>query len=218
VRALIFDFDGVLADTEGLHCAAFQAAAGSIGLAMTRDDYFRCFLGLPDRDCLNALCVRAGRQLTAAALDDLCARKRREFACLLPAAQLYTGVAGTLWRLHARFTLAIASGAYRDEIEPILLQAKVRQLFAAVVGAEDVRTGKPAPDPFLRALEEMRRRDAVLTAAACVVIEDSPNGIAAARTAGMRCVGVTTHHDRAALAADLVIEHVNQLRVEDLGA
>jgi HAD superfamily hydrolase (TIGR01509 family) len=217
VRALIFDFDGVLADTEVLHCAAFQAAAASVGLTMTRDDYFRCFLGLPDRDCLNALCVRAGRPLTVAALDDLCARKRKEFARLLPAARLYAGVADTLWHLHARFTLAIASGAYRDEIEPILQRAKVRQLFAAVVGAEDVRAGKPAPDPFLRALEEIGGRAGVLTAAECVVIEDSPNGIAAARTAGMRCVGVTTHHDRAALAADVVIGHVTQLRVEDLG-
>ena len=218
VRALIFDFDGVLADTEALHCAAFQAAAASIGLTMTRDEYFHCFLGLPDRDCLNALCVRAGRQLTAAALDELCARKRTEFAQLLPAAQLYAGVADSLSRLHAHFTLAIASGAFRDEIEPILLRAKVRQLFAAVVGAEDVRAGKPAPDPFLRALDEIRHGDPVLTAAACVVIEDSPNGVAAARAAGMRCVGVTTHHDRAALAADVVVEHVNQLRVEDLGA
>jgi beta-phosphoglucomutase len=218
VRALIFDFDGVLADTEALHCAAFRATAAGIGLAMTRDDYFRCFLGLPDRDCFTALCVRAGRQLAAAALDDLCARKRQEFARLQPAAQLYPGVAEALWRLHAHFTLAIASGAFRDEIEPILQRAQVRQLFAAVVGAEDVRAGKPAPDPFVRALEEIRLRVGTLSAAQCVVIEDSPNGIAAARTAGMRCIGVMTHHDRAALAADVVIEHVGQLRVEDLGA
>ena len=216
VRALIFDFDGVLADTEALHCAAFQATAASIGLTMARAEYFRCFLGLPDRECLDALCVRAGRQLTAAALDDLCARKRQEFARLLPAAQLYAGVADTLRRLHAHFVLAIASGAYRDEIEPILMRAQVRQLFAAVVGAEDVRAGKPAPDPFLRALEEIGGRAGTLTAAECVVIEDSPNGLAAARSAGMRCIGVTTHHEGAALAADAVIEHVNQLRVEDL--
>lgn len=218
VRALIFDFDGVLADTEALHCAAFQAVATGIGLTMTRDDYFQRFLGLPDRDCLAALCAGAGRQLTAAALDDLCARKRVEFARLAPSAQLYAGVANTVRRLHAHYILAIASGAFRDEIEPILERAQVRDLFSAVVGAEDVRAGKPAPDPFLHALRAIQRGgSAPIAPAECVVIEDSPNGIIAAHAAGMRCVGVTTHHDRAALhAADRVIENVTQLRAEDL--
>lgn len=218
VRALIFDFDGVLADTEALHCAAFQTVAVGIGLTLTRDDYFRRFLGLPDRDCLAALCAQAGRLTTPAELDELCVRKRTEFARLAPTAQLYTGVAGALRRLHAHWTLAIASGAFRDEIEPILERANVRQLFSAVVGAEDVRAGKPAPDPFLRALAAIRGGNGTpIAAAECVVIEDSPNGIIAARAAGMHCVAVTTHHERAALAgADAVIEHVSLLRVEDL--
>ena len=213
VRALIFDFDGVLADTEELHCAAFRAVAQTVGLTMSRDDYFRHFLGLPDRDCLAALGERAGRRLTSAELDDLCLRKRTEFARLSSAARLYDGVDETVRRLHAHFTLAIASGAFRDEIEPLLARAQVRDLFAAVIGAEDVHAGKPAPDPFLRALEAMRCDDRhLLVAAECLVIEDSPNGLIAARAAGMRCVGVTTHHDRAALqVADAVIEHVNEL-------
>ena len=220
VRALIFDFDGVLADTEALHCAAFQAVAGTIGVTLTRDDYFRRFLGLPDRACLAALCAGAGRRLGAGELDDLCARKCAAFARLVPTAQLYAGAADSVRRLHARVILAIASGAFRDEIEPILVRAAVRDLFTAVIGAEDVRAGKPAPDPFLRALDAIQRRDRTRIAAAeCVVIEDSPNGVIAAHAAGMRCVGVTTHHDRAALgAAEAVIEHVSQLRLEDLRA
>jgi len=218
VRALIFDFDGVLADTEGLHCAAFQAVAASVGLSLTEEQYLQRFLGLPDRACLAALCEHARRPVTSCELDDLCMRKRAEFARRLPAAQLYAGVAATVRRLHARYLLAIASGAFRDEIEPILLRADVRQLFCAVIGAEDVRAGKPAPEPFLRALQALPGgTGARIAAAECVVIEDSPNGLIAARAAGMRCVGVTTHHDRAALsAADAVIEHVNLLRVEDV--
>ena len=135
-------------------------------------------------------------------------------------AQLYPGVADTLRRLHAEFTLAIASGAFRDEIEPILERAGVRHLFAALVGADDVRTGKPSPEPFLRALEMIRHLNgATVAAGECMVIEDSPNGVQAARAAGMRCVAVTTHHDRAALAAaDTIIEHVTQLRPEDLAS
>jgi beta-phosphoglucomutase-like phosphatase (HAD superfamily) len=217
VRALIFDFDGVLADTEALHCAAFQAVAASAGLTMTRDDYFQRFLGLSDRDCLAALWACAGRPLTAETLDDLCTRKRGEFARLEPTAELYAGVADAVRRWHTHFILAVASGAFRDEIEPILQRAGVRDRFAAIIGAEDVRAGKPAPDPFLRALEAIQpRHGATISAAECVVIEDSPNGVIAARAAGMRCVAVTTHHERPALAAaDAVIAHVTELRVED---
>jgi len=214
VRALIFDFDGVLADTEELHCAAFQAAVASVGITLVRDDYFRRYLGLPDRDCLAALCAQAGRRVTPAEQEELFVRKRAAFAQVSQDAQLYPGVAETLRRLHPNFTLAIASGAFRDEIEPILRRAGVRDLFAVLVGADDVCTGKPSPEPFLRALEAIRHSNgATVAAAECMVIEDSPNGVRAARAAGMRCVAVTTHHDRAALAAaDAIIEHVTQLR------
>lgn len=217
MRAVIFDFDGVLADTEALHAAAFQATAAGDGIALTLDDYYHSFLGLPDRACLAKLYARAGRARTAAELDALVARKRAEFARLAPAAHLYDGVAALLRRLSPRYRLAVASGAFRDEIEPILDRGGVRPLFTALVGAEDVPRGKPAPDPFLSALAAMNAatRDQ-LRPADCVVVEDSPLGIAAARAAGMHCVGVTTHHPAAALAADTIVAHVGELRIEEL--
>jgi HAD superfamily hydrolase (TIGR01509 family) len=217
VQALIFDFDGVLADTEPLHCAAFQAAVGELGVHLTRAEYYARFLGLPDRACLTAVCAAAGKPADAGAIDALLERKRAAFARIAHDARLYPGVAAVLRRLHAHFILAIASGAFRDEIEPVLAHDAVRPLFTAVVGAEDVAAGKPAPDPFLHAWRAINRAhgDSV-PAAACVVIEDSPHGVAAARAAGMRCIAVTTHHGADTLAgADAVIAHVTQLRVED---
>jgi HAD superfamily hydrolase (TIGR01509 family) len=216
--AVLFDFDGVLADTEPLHCAAFAAVAGAAGLPFSRRDYYDRFLGLPDRACLAALHAAAGRPCSERELDALLARKRAEFARLAQDAALYDGVAATLRRLHAVFILAVASGAWRDEIEPILVRAQVRSLFAAIIGAEDVRAGKPAPDPFLRALEAINRRHGThLRPADCVVVEDAPLGIAAARAAGMACIAVTTHHDRTALAgADAFVADLNQLQPEDL--
>lgn len=218
IRAVIFDFDGVLADTEPLHCAAFQSVVAAVGVSLSRDDYFERFLGLPDRECLAAVCVRAGRVPSAAELDQLVARKRRRYAELARDATLHAGVADALRRLHPHFVLAIASGAFRDEIEPVLQRAQVRDLFSAVVGAEDVQAGKPAPDPFLHALREINRvNGGQLTAAECVVVEDSPNGIAAAHAAGMRCVAVTTSHQAVELAAaDAIVAHANRLRPEDL--
>jgi beta-phosphoglucomutase len=217
-RAVLFDFDGVLAGTEPLHCAAFAAVASTASLPFSRQDYYDRFLGLPDRACLAALHAAAGRPWSERELDALLARKRAEFARLAQDAALYGGVAATLRRLHAVFILAVASGAWRDEIEPILVRAQVRSLFAAIIGAEDVRAGKPAPDPFLRALEAINRRHGThLRPADCVVVEDAPLGIAAARAAGMACIAVTTHRDRTALAgADAFVADLNQLQPEDL--
>jgi beta-phosphoglucomutase-like phosphatase (HAD superfamily) len=219
----------VLADTEDLHCAAFHAVAMTLGTTCTRADYYARFLGLPDRDCLAALCAQAGIRPEPARLDALVARKRAEFAALSQAATLYPGVADVLARLHEHFVLAVASGAFRDEIDAILERHRVRALFTAVVGADDVRAGKPAPDPFLGALAAINTNlgrapghpatglHAPLTASECVVIEDSPRGIDAARAAGMRCIGVTTNHDAAALGqADAIIESVCHLRPEAL--
>ena len=219
VSAVIFDFDGVLADTEALHCAAYQAVLADIGIQLSPAEYFEHFLGLPDRECLTAVCVREGQTPDPADIETLLACKRACFAQLAQSAALYPGVAAVLRRLHQHFALAIASGAFRDEIETILERTGVRQLFAVVVGADDVRKGKPAPDPFLEALRALNRRGARLSAAECVAIEDSPRGVAAAHAAGMRCIAVTTSHERSALAAaDAIIEQVTELRPEDLGA
>lgn len=219
VSAIIFDFDGVLADTEDLHCAAFQRVARDRGLALSRDDYYHRLLGLPDHDCIAAFCAAAGRPLQAGEIDRLVAGKRRHFAELSATTDLYPGVAVALRRLYGHFALAIASGAARDEIEAVLQRAGVVNLFGAVVAAEDVAAGKPAPDPFLRALDELNgRRARPFASRECVVVEDSPAGIAAARAAGMRCIAVTTSHDRAALgAADAFIDGVAHLRAEDFG-
>ncbi len=218
VSALIFDFDGVLADTEALHCAAYQAVLADIGIQLSAAEYFEDFLGLPDRECLRAVCVREGQTPDPADIETLLASKRARFARLAQSAALYPGVAGVLRRLHEHFTLAVASGAFRDEIETILQRAGVRPLFAAIVGADDVSQGKPAPDPFLEAVRALNRSGARLSSAECVAVEDSPRGIAAAHAAGMRCIAVTTSHERRALsAADAIIEQVTQLRPEDLG-
>lgn len=212
-RLIIFDFDGVLADTEDLHCDALVATLSAEGLELTRRDYYRTYLGLPDRDSLRTAFAASGRALAPAAVETLLARKRAEYARRAPAARLYPRAAETLRALHERHVLAVASGAFRDEIEPVLERAGVLSLFAAVVGADDVRSGKPSPEPFLRALEWVNQAAAVeLQAGDSLVVEDAPNGIAAAHAAGMRCVAVATSHGRDELgSADAVIDSLPDL-------
>ncbi len=217
-QALIFDFDGVLADTEALHCTALQTTMGEAGLAFSRADYYQRYLGLTDRDCVVTIHQRAGIAVSGSQVDALVARKREHFAALLDGAGLYAGVADTLRQLAARFPLAVASGAFRNEIQHVLQRAAVWGLFSAVIGVEDAAAGKPAPDPFLAALRAINTCKRLhLTPADCLVIEDSPRGIIAAHAAGMRCVAISTSHEHGALAeADAIINDLTELRPEDL--
>ncbi len=216
--AVIFDFDGVLADTEPLHCRAFQFAAATIGQSLSPDDYYRQFLGLTDRECLAEICRRGRVAPTAATFESLLQRKRSRYAQLLGEVTLFAGMEEVLCELHEVALLAIASGAFRDEIDAVLAGAGVADRFAVIVSAEDVQAGKPAPDGFLCALRRINAGGAAaITAAQCVVVEDSPRGIAAAHAAGMRCIGVMTTQSRAALAAaDVVIDHPRNLRRDHL--
>jgi beta-phosphoglucomutase len=232
VRALIFDFDGVLADTEPLHWEALESVASSLGVSLSQEEYFQRLLGLVDRDCLVFICERAGVVADAARLDALLVRKRERYDALARGARLNPGLEALLRRLHQRYSLAIASGAFRDDIEAVLERDRVRDLFSVIVAAEDVPVGKPAPDPFVRALALLNAtaasppsaqlgpradRQMPLSAADCMVIEDSPRGIAAARAAGMRCVAVTTSHGREALMeADAVVDDLDRFDPESL--
>jgi len=212
-RLVIFDFDGVLADTEDLHCEAFLDVLREEGAAFSREDYYQRYLGLPDAACLASALAARGRASDEARVEALVQRKRAAYALRAPRARLYPGAAELVRRLHRRHLLAIASGAFREEITTVLERGEVGDRFAAIVAAEDVARGKPAPDPFLRALAEVNRaRDTPLAAAQCLVVEDAPHGIDAAHAAGMRCVAVATNHGRASLAhADAVLGELREI-------
>src|SRR3989442_9315090 len=206
-RALIFDFDGVIADDEPLHLAAFQEALAAAGIALTRESYYARYLGFDDRDAVVEALREAGRPAPPERVRALMAAKADAFLRLVRAgAPLFPGVPAFVRDAATRVPLAVASGALRQEIELILAQAGLAELFAAIVSAEDVRTGKPSPEGFLRALERLRARLPDLAPGACLAIEDSQPGIESARRAGMRCLAVTNSYPAAELrGADLIV-------------
>ena len=217
-RALIFDFDGVIADDEPLHLAAFQRALASDGITITRDQYYARYLGFDDRSAIMEAFRDAGATPSAAQLRTVLAAKAEQFLALVRAgAPIFPGVPAFVRGAAARVPLAIASGALRHEIELILAQAGLADCFAAIVSAEDVREGKPSPEGFLLALERLRARRTDLTPERCLVIEDSQPGLEAARRAGMRCLAVTSSYPAAALGgADLVVGTLEDVGWEQL--
>jgi beta-phosphoglucomutase len=206
---VIFDFDGVIADSESLHLRAFQQAFAARGWKLSRGAYYERYLGSSDRDVIDAFAVERGEWLTPADRTNLLESKGRIYEALAAGGALCPGADACIRRLDARFPLAIASGALRHEIEHTLDAAGLRDKFLTIVGADDVVQSKPAPDPYL----EAARRIGVAPGA-CVAIEDSPWGLESGRAAGLRTIGITHSYPTARLKlADVVVETLDEVTV-----
>jgi beta-phosphoglucomutase len=211
ISAVIFDFDGVIADTERLHLAAFQDAFASRSWTLDERDYFDRYIGFDDRGLMAA--YADDRRLTLAddELRELLHAKKKAFSRHLNSAEiLYPGAKAAIEAIAARFPIAIASGALHHEIVGILTAGGLNTLFSVVVGADDVAATKPAPDPYLAAAARLG-----IAPGECVAIEDSAAGLQAARSAGMHTIAVTTTAPIHALsAADRVMSGLAEITPE----
>jgi beta-phosphoglucomutase len=194
IGAVIFDFDGVITDSEILHYRAFNKVLARYGAEITKQDYYKSYLGLTDVDCYKLLIEQGSLRVDPACIDDLVRQKTEVFEALARTdGKIIEGVRDFLNLLkNHNIPTAICSGALLCEIELILDEAKLRDFFDVIVSAEQVKRGKPAPDGFLLVLKKLNRgRKHPIPALECIVIEDSHWGITAALTAGMHVIAVT---------------------------
>jgi beta-phosphoglucomutase len=167
LTAIIFDFDGVIADTEPLHFAGFRRTLADVGISLTESDYYANYLGYDDRGCFLAALTAHRRPTDTAALALLMQRKAHAYLeSVKDHLVIFPGVREFVREAAAAYPLAIASGALRHEIEVILEQAGLRKEFSHITSAEDVTRGKPDPQPFLHALAALNRQcgDQAITA------------------------------------------------------
>jgi HAD superfamily hydrolase (TIGR01509 family) len=222
LRAIIFDFDGVVADNEPIHCVIFQRILGKIGIFLSTDEYYAQYLGYDDKGCFAAVLAARGRPAPAETIDDLVKRKAAAYLEHIRAHLIiFPGVQEFVRAAASRYRLAIASGALRHEIEFILEQAGIRKEFEHITSSEDVTSGKPDPEGFLHALTGLNRimpaDQPGLTASECLVIEDSMPGIQAAHRAGMKVLAVANTHSIQDLRnADAVTGSLQDVDLQDL--
>jgi beta-phosphoglucomutase len=194
MRAAIFDFDGVIANSEPLHFRSMQEALRTEGIEITEAEYYSLYLAHDDRGALRRALEHHGRPAGPGFIETLTGRKMERFLVVLRDVAFFPGAASLVRALAERMPVAIASGARREEIDAILTAGGLRDAFTAVVGVDDVTRTKPHPEPYLTAMGRLTREAPGLLPAQCLAFEDSVPGILSARSAGMKVVAVANSY------------------------
>jgi len=219
LQAIVFDFDGVIANSEPLHLLAFQQALAADGVELSATDYYSRYLGYDDVGMFEALGRDRGMSMQGERVAELVARKGDRMQDLLHSGSvLFPGALEFIREAAAAVPIAIASGALRHEIDEIIDAAGVADLFATIVAAGDTPESKPSPAPYRLAFEQLRERTGRdLDPRRSVAIEDSRWGLESARGAGLRLVGVTTSYAAGELSsAELVVDGLAALTLPAL--
>ncbi len=219
VKVVIFDFDGVIADSEILHFRAFNKILSQFDFQIQKPDYYQKYLGLTDKDCYKTLIQEGHLPVTVDKVPELVAQKKviyKEFA--ESDGHVIDGVRPFLDLLnHHGIIKAICSGALEAEIQLTLSQAGLEDEFVTVVAADHVSVGKPDPEGYSMTLTRLQEIDPTLTAGQCIVIEDSHWGLEAAKGAGMKTIAVTNSYPAEQLGmADHIVSSLDLIAVEDL--
>jgi beta-phosphoglucomutase len=223
LQAVIFDFDGVIADSEPIHCRAFLDVFPQFGFPLTEELYYRDYLGYTDVDTLEVLSKDFKVALDEPTRQRMLDLKAKRFEELIQTNKpIISGVPAFIRMLKAhRIPLGICSGALRSDIDYILDGSELRGAFDVIVSADDVAKGKPDPQGFLLALQRLGDKlGRPLQARRCVVIEDSHWGLQAAQAAGMKRIATTHTYSAQELAphADRIVDSVLEIAFPDLEA
>jgi len=220
LRAVIFDFDGVITDSEILHLRAFNRVLAQHNIEITTKDYYKEYLGLTDVDCFKALADEGRLKLDRRGIEELVRQKNQVFEEMVKTeGGTIEGVRDFLDMLKRNdIRTAICSGALLAEIELILGQARLGSFFEVIVSAEQIKKGKPAPEGFLLTLEKLNEgRQKPISGEQCIVIEDSHWGLEAAKAAGMHTIAVTNSYSADELAtAEKIVVRLDKLSMGDL--
>lgn len=224
LKAVIFDFNGVIVNDEPLHLELFRRVLGEEGISITEEEYMARYLGYDNFKCFRAALTDAGREQHAADLAYVVALIARKTDYYLQAINerflLFPGVVELVQTLAVSYPMGIVSGAQREEIEHVLERAGIRDCFQIIITSADLNSGKPDPEGFLKALATLNSLgnfDPPILSEECLVIEDSRAGVQAAKSAGMRCLAVTNSYPAEKLAqADWIVPSLIDREVEVL--
>jgi beta-phosphoglucomutase len=219
LNAVIFDFDGIIVDTEPLHYKAFQELLAPLGLGYSWEEYLDRYIGFDDRDAFRETFRLHGRALSDSELKELIRGKAEAFLKIVSVGVApYPGVVELIRSISGALPLALCSGALKSDIEPILAQLGLTDAFDVKVTADEVAASKPDPESYRLAVKRLQERfPGRVNAADSVAVEDTPAGIASATGAGLKVLAVTNSYPGERLtAAWRVVETLAGVDLEGL--
>ena len=203
LNAVIFDFDGIIVDTEPLHYRAFQEILEPLGLGYSWQEYLERYMGFDDRDAFREAFSVGGRPLSDRELKACIDEKARAFLRIVSTGvPAYPGVVELIRSISGNLPLALCSGALRSDIDPILAQLGLTGAFDTQVTADEVAASKPDPESYRLAVQRLQEIfPGQIDSAASLAIEDTPAGIASATGAGLKVLAVTNSYPAERLTA-----------------
>lgn len=207
--AIIFDFDGVLVNSEPLHEWAIRESVADRGWTFTSENFYRHIVGKGDHNAYLRIAEWNHATITDAELDGFLRVKWDLMSQGIAAGRFerQPGAVEVVRAAHALGPIAVCSGSVRSTVDPMLRALNLRNLLSTLVCGDDVPNMKPAPDGYLLAAKHLN-----VDPATCLAIEDTPTGIKAAKSAGMFVVGVAHTMPKDMLTeADIVLDSIQQL-------
>ncbi|MDD2336291.1 MAG: HAD family phosphatase [Geobacteraceae bacterium] len=208
LKAVIFDFDGIIVDTEPIHFQAFQRVLQPLQLGYSWEEYLEKYIGFDDRDAFREAFASAGKLLDDGMLSDLISRKAEVFESIVrQGVQPYPGVIELIKSLSGSLPLALCSGALQRDILPILEQFGLQDAFDVLVTADDVQSSKPDPESYILTLQRLVEiyPSTIILPQGCIAIEDTPAGITSASGAGLNVLAITNSYPAERLKGALLI-------------
>jgi HAD superfamily hydrolase (TIGR01509 family) len=222
LRAVIFDFDGVIVDSEPIILKLTQEMAAQEGWKVTEEEYYRDYLALDDRGIVEHLYRSHGQPLDRVRRDELVAWKGRRYQEIIRGGlPPMPGAVEFVIMMAHHYPLAIASGSLLAEVHHLLTKMGLRDEFSVLATADDCQRSKPDPEVYLTALFRLRAlphfHDEPLQSGECLAIEDAPLGVVAAQAAGFKCLALAHSRAPAELQlADLIASHFDDVDIRDI--
>jgi len=202
-RAVAFDFNGTLSHDEPILFAVYREMFSARGRPLSADDYYGTLAGLSEETIIGTWLGVEGEALAELVEE----RIERYLELSGDGATVSRSLREAVAYAADRVPVAIVSGAFRREIEPVLAGAGLDRHVEVIVAAEDVERGKPDPAGYVRAVELLGRE---LLPSEVVALEDTEAGVASAKAAGLRCVAVLgTHPPERLRGADEIVESID---------
>lgn len=197
IKAILFDFNGVIIDDEPIQMRAFQEIFKPEGVELTEEDYYSC-MGMNDEVFIKEIFGRAKKKISEEKVGEFSAAKTEKWREIIDQElPIFDGVESFVKKSARDFALGVVSMAKREEIEYVLHKADLRKFFPIIVSAEEVATWKPNPECYLKGFNQIdsyriKQKHLPMVHGETLVIEDSPQGIEAGKRAGMKTLGLTS--------------------------